>query len=341
VNGWFNGRTNVRDLTLLGYTAIDSLHTADIQPLTKLQKVVLPVTLTDMEDSLFSKAPNLRYVDMMMCDSTDIIADVKARGFSRLGIDSLQTLVYVPATYGPASGTNIVVSDSTVMKAETFHLVDGRDYYVPYAFKTDKVENTRTLVKSAVPYTICLPYDLPIPADAKAYKLSGRSNKELIFTETTETLKALQPYLIWTTTGDASLNTDAADIPANGAKTVGQQDDAPGYSLRGTLNGISNADAASIGAYTLQNDGMWHPVMSDTQEHQAASILPYRAYLLQSSRTAGTRAFGMMLEDATGITQFRTVDNDGTARIYDLSGRQISTPVRGVNIINGKKVINN
>jgi hypothetical protein len=200
------------------------------------------------------------------------------------------------------------------------------------------VENTRTLAKSDVPYSICLPYDLPIPAGAKAYKLSGRSTNELIFTETLETLEALQPYLIWTTDGDASLNTDAADIPANGARTVGQQDDAPGYSIRGTLVGISNAEAAELGAYTLQSDGLWHPVKNDTDEHRAARILPYRAYLLESFRS-GTRALGMSLEDATGITQFRTIDNDGTARIYDLSGRQLSTPVKGVNIINSKKVI--
>ena len=200
------------------------------------------------------------------------------------------------------------------------------------------MENTRTLGKSAAPYTICLPYDLPIPGDAKAYKLSGRSTNELIFTETTETLKALQPYLIWTTDGDASLNTTDADIPANGASTVGQQDDAPGFSLRGTLYNISNADAADMGAYTLQNDGLWHPVMSDTDEHRAARILPYRAYLLQSAK-AGTRAIGMTLEGTTGITQLRTVDRDGTERIYDLNGRQLSAPTKGLNIINGRKII--
>ena len=144
---------------------------------------------------------------------------------------------------------------------------------------------------------------------------------------------------MWTTTGDVKLNTDAADIPASGATTVGKQDDAPGYSIRGTLNGISNADAAAIGAYTLQNDGMWHPVMSDTQEHQAARILPFRAYLLQSARANGNRAIGMTLEGTTGIEQLRTVDRDGTERIYDLNGRQLSAPTKGINIINGKKVI--
>jgi hypothetical protein len=292
-----------------------------------------------MEDSLFSNAANLLYVDMHMCDSTNISADLKARGFSRLGIDSLQTLVYLPATYGESDGTNIVVSDGTGFSAEGFRLIDGRDYFVPYAFKTEKVENTRTLAKSAAPYSICLPYDLPIPAGAKAYKLSGRSTNELIFTETLETLKSLQPYLIWTADGDASLNTGAADIPANGATTVGQQQDAPGYSMRGTLNNISNADAADMGAYTLQNDGMWHPVKNDTDEHRAARILPYRAYLLQSARTNSSRAIGMTLEGTTGIEQLRTIDRDGTERIYDLNGRQLSVPTKGVNIKNGKKIL--
>ena len=338
VNGWFNSHTGVRDLTYLGYTSVDSLHAADIQPLTKLEKIMLPVTLTGMEDDLFTNAQNLCYVDMLLCDSTDIIADMKTRGFSRLGIDSLQTLVFVPYTYGISDGTNIVVGDSTSLSAQAFRLIDGRDYCVPYAFKTDNVEYTRTLAKSDVPYTICLPYDLPVPDGAKAYKLSGRSTNELIFTETLETLEAMHPYLIWTPDGDASLNTDAADIPANGARTVGQQDDAPGYSIRGTLVGISNAEAAELGAYTLQSDGLWHPVKNDTDEHRAARILPYRAYLLESFRS-GTRALGMSLEDATGITQFRIIDTDGTARIYDLSGRQLSAPVKGVNIINGKKVM--
>ena len=304
VKGWFDLHTGIRDLTPLVYTAVDSLHTADIQPLTKLEKIVLPTTLKAMEDSLFSNAANLLYVDMHMCDSTNISADLKARGFSRLGIDSLQTLVYLPATYGESDGTNIVVSDGAGFSAEGFRLIDGRDYYVPYAFKTDKVENTRTLAKSEVPYTICLPYDLQIPDGAKAYRLSGRSTNELIFTETTGTLEALHPYLI--------------------------------------LNGISNADAADMGAYTLQNDGLWHPVKSDTQEHKAASILPYRAYLLQSARTnAAAAAIGMTLEGTTGITQLRTIDRNGTERIYDLNGRQLSAPTKGINIINGRKVIKN
>ena len=168
--------------------------------------------------------------------------------------------------------------------------------------------------------------------------MSGRSNNELIFTQTFDRLEALQPYLIWADQGDAMLNTSSVDIPASGGTTYGQQHDAPGFSMRGTLYGISNAEATELGAYTLQQDGKWHPVMSDTEAHRAASILPYRAYLLQN-RGASTRSIGMSLEDTTGIEQLRTIDSDGTERIYDLNGRLLSAPTKGINIINGKKVI--
>ena len=108
--------------------------------------------------------------------------------------------------------------------------------------------------------------------------------------------------------------------------------------MRGTLYGISNAEAAELGAYTLQQDGLWHPVMDDTDAHRAARILPYRAYLLENRR-AGARAIGMTLEDTNGIEQLRTIDNDGTERVYDLNGRRVDGNTKGIVIKNGKKVI--
>jgi hypothetical protein len=166
----------------------------------------------------------------------------------------------------------------------------------------------------------------------------SRSDNELIFTQTLDRLEALQPYLVWADQSEASLNTGASDIPASGGTTYGRQHDAPGFSMRGTLYRIGNAEASELGAYTLQNDGKWHPVLSDNDEHRAASIPPYRAYLLENRR-AGVRAIGMKLEGTTGIEQLRTIDNDGTERVYDLNGRQLSAPTKGINVINGKKII--
>ena len=47
----------------------------------------------------------------------------------------------------------------------------------------------------------------------------------------------------------------------------------------------------------------------------------------------------MALENVDGIEQLRTIDSDGTERVYDLSGRRVSEHAKGVVIKNGKKVI--
>ena len=339
IDGWFAGRTGIKNLTPLRYTQIDTLKAAEIQPLTQLEKIALPLSLVAIEDDAFSRAKNLRYADFLMCEDDAFAENMKNGGLQKLGITE-DALCYMPKKFGESTETNVVYGDTTsVLNCANYKLIDGRDYDVPYKFNAAKVENTRTLAKSAVPYTICLPYSMQIPANAKAYKMSGRSDNELIFTQTTETLEALQPYLIWADQSDASLNAGTAEIPASGGMTFGKQHDAPGFSMRGTLNGISNDEASELGAYTLQQDGKWHPVLSDNDEHRAARILPYRAYLLQN-RGAGTRSIGMSLEGTTGIEQLRTIDSDGTERVYDLNGRQISAPAKGINIINGKKVIN-
>ena len=311
VGGWFNDHAGIKDLTPLRYTAVTELKAADMKPLTNLERIAMPTSLESIEDNSFADAKNMRWADFMMCDSTMVVDDLRGGGLRNKGF-SENTLCYMPKQYGQTDEVNVIVNNAT---------------------------NTRTLTKSAAPYTICLPYDLNIPTGAKAYKMSGRSDNELIFTQTLDRLEALQPYLIWADQGDAMLGTSGdISIPASGGTTYGQQRDAPGFSMRGTLYGISNAEASELGAYTLQNDGKWHPVLSDNDEHRAASIPPFRAYLLQN-RGARNRAIGMTLEDATGIEQLRTIDSDGTERVYDLNGRLLSTPTKGINVMNGKKII--
>jgi hypothetical protein len=358
VDGWFDSHTDVKDLTPLAYTTVGQLHAADMQQLTQLEKVALPVTLTTIDDGAFEKATNLRYVDMLMCDSTLLVDRIKASGLAKLGIDSLQTLVYLPQSYGEPNGTNIVVPSAAptgtpaansslfTLHSSLFRLVDGKDYCVPYAFEADKVENSRQLAPRKAPYTVCLPYEMSIPDNARAYVLAGRDESTLIFSEITGvSMEAMKPYLI--TTGDnpsgsnrpVLLETTHATLPAS-STAYGQQDDTYGYTLRGTLTALSNAEVADLGAYILQDDGCWHPVKSTTARELEAYVPAFRAYLLPSSRYGAPARMAMQLEHSDGaIETFTTVDLDGTRRVYDLSGRMIDGAAKGIVIKEGKKVI--
>lgn len=351
VDGWFNNHPDVKDLTPLRFTAVDSLNKATMAPLTKLEKVSLPVTLTGIEDSLFVNSKGLRYVDFLFCDSTEIVSGLRNGGFKRLGINTDQTLVYVPNTYGSSDGTNVVISTMPGnFEAQAFRLVDSLDYMVPYAFKTSKIENSRTLLTSSVPYTVCVPYKTKVPEYSRAYILSERSGNTLVFSEVSGELEAMKPYLLKVVgskrfrKNSTTLNTDIEQtIPANGGKTYGQQIDEAGYTLRGTFEGIDNKTANELGAYILQSDGDWHPVASSTDDEKKAVILPYRAYLLANTNGGMSRSIGMTLYegDVTGIENIETIDEDGTRHYYDLEGRELpSKPLRGTYIFKGKKYSN-
>jgi hypothetical protein len=262
----------VKDLSLLQYTAINSLNKATIAPLKQLEGIALPVTLTGIEEGIFAGARHLRYADFLQCDSTDVVAGLRSGGFAKLGINTQQTLAYVPSY-------------------------------------------------------------------ARAYKLAERDGNTLVFNEVKGELQAMQPYLLkvvgnkhfrkMSTTLDSKT---AQTIPASGGMTYGRQVDALGYS-------ISNADAAELGAYVLQSDGDWHPVVTDNTK---AEILPFRAFLLPSARTAAARiSMTLVDDDATGIDTIETIDEDGTHRYYDLNGRELQgKPDQGVYIYNGKKYVN-
>jgi hypothetical protein len=256
----------------------------------------------------------------------------------------------MPAEYGDVGGTNVIVDTKGKLTASEYYLNDTLDYMVPYAFDALSIVNSRKLPASDVPYTVCLPYSMTLPRGAAAaYKLSQRDGNKLVFEEipNSEELQAMHPYLLIVNEDlDVENYAFSLDSKSGAAQTIPasaglrtEQDDAPGYSVRGTFRHIGNSEAADLGAYVLRNDGDWHPV---TTANTKGEILPFRAYLLPSARNAGAR-IRMSLAgngNTTGIDTIETVDRNGTHTYYDLQGRRIEPDnAKGVVIKDGRKIV--
>jgi hypothetical protein len=346
VDNWFDSHKGVKDLTALRYTKVKRLRKDDFQKLTQLERIALPISTEKLEEGVFQNSPNLRFADFLAVEPS-VTDSLKDGGLKKLGIDLQKTLAYVPMSYGLTEETNVVCgSEDAGLMAHNYRLYDGWDYTVPYAFQTKTVENSRQLPVSSVPYTVCVPYKMNIPAGARVYELSDREGNELVFTETLEQMEAMKPYLLVAKDGGldglaVNLNTDIAqEIPTSGGNTFGRQVDTYGYSLRGTFDAIDNQTAHELNAYVLKSDGQWYLVGNDTEAHRKAYIPAYRCYLLLNGGNLSREGvLGMTLEDATTeIETIRTIDQDGTERIYDLNGRRIERILeRGVYIKNGKK----
>ena len=178
-------------------------------------------------------------------------------------------------------------------------------------------------------YTTCMPTAPTTGGGKKYYSLSGADGTTLSFTEVTQPA-AYTPYLLAVFAGSNATESSSGSGVTLSKEVSGSSAD--GYVLKGTLTGLSNADAQ--GKYILQSGGKWGQVVSGS-----VIIPPFRAYI--EATGAGARllesSFG---DDATGIRSMRTIDRDGTERWYDLQGRRIDKPVQqGVYIHNGRKEV--
>lgn len=190
--------------------------------------------------------------------------------------------------------------------------------------------------KAAYMYTTCLP-DVPATAaNAKYYTLDAATGTTLSFAEVADgDLAANTPYLVAVTEGsnlDESLT--ATDVTLK--KEADNSVEKDGFIFKGTLTGLTNADAAAAGAYILQDNNSWGKV---TTANANAYIPAFRAYIVPTDSSAPTLLNGNIGDgNMTGIQTIRTVDQDGTERWYDLNGRRIAKPAnKGVYIVNGRK----
>ena len=327
IDGWFSGNSEVANLEPLSRSRVNTIADGQFSNMQALQRIKLPATLESIGKQLLSGTPSLRYVDLRDCSSLEL---EQADARDDMGL-AQEVLVYMPVSTNVGNGLNLVWSlpDGTATCSE-YMLDDAKDYLVPVAFDAATAQTNRIVEKSEQPYTVCLPFDMLVPNGIKAYQLSGRNDGELVFAQVLGTMKAFEPYLIIVETDGVTLSSGTTvTIPVSDGSAYGHQQDAVGYSFRGSLKQIENSRANELGAYVMNDDSMWHPVLSDTDAHKAVTIPPFRCYLLQSRSNGARGAIGMTLEDASGVEQLRTIDSDGTERVYDLSGRRVDGNTKG------------
>lgn len=134
------------------------------------------------------------------------------------------------------------------------------------------------------------------------------------------------PYILYNTTEDP------IDITQSGFGTATKDV----YSA-GALTGVytDSEIAADAGNYILQTQ---HDVQAFyLVSGSARTATPYRAYL--TAPGAGARIAISFDNETTGINGVNATEKKFDGTVYDLSGRKVAQPARGLYIVNGKKVV--
>ena len=174
--------------------------------------------------------------------------------------------------------------------------------------------------------TTYLPFDVTLPADVKAYIVTQAANGVATVSEVAD-IPANQGVVL--VGQDASVTKAALTIGTANA-------DCSGNLLSGTNPQRTIEEAAKADYFIFGNGdngvGFYSPNSTTLKEN--------RAFLPAGNVSAGSSASGFRLDfggEITGIDAAIQAD-DTNATYYDLSGRRVNRPAKGLYVKGGKKI---
>ena len=219
------------------------------------------------------------------------------------------------------------------------------NYYKPIVSLSDDsyISDQATGTVDAISYTrqmsndwgtLVLPYSLTLTGSEpyRLYAISAVSENELVLKQLDGEVAAGTPCVVKRNGSESELTFGANDAELNmtiDGKTVGDM----------TFNGTYFTKEVTNG-YVIAKDCFWNvaELMKNKPEAvKGAKVGPFRAWL--DGNAAGPARLAMRIDGSTtGINTPDALDvlNDAEAEYYDLSGKRLHEPQKGVNIVRMK-----
>lgn len=180
-----------------------------------------------------------------------------------------------------------------------------------------------------------LPTTVEIPATAIVSETgyaSFCSDQALDFTD----VEDLEAYVISEVTESSATLTQVKKVPAGTGLilkgTAGEAYtvdilDGDADTFTNKLEAATTATTVDANSVYVVNEGALHP-FSGTEIPAGKAYLPM---------TSGARVLPLVFGEATGINAVQV--NEGDNAIYDLSGRRVEKPSKGIFVVNGQKIV--
>ena len=228
--------------------------------------------------------------------------------------------------YAKKIGQAIVVN-SVASQAKLFDVTDG-DWGLVHSGNDLKLTQAYTLaVSDAAAATLVLPFEATIPAAATCYTLNYTAGDDKVTaTEVETTLAANTPVLVNAAEGNHKFVSTA---------TSGDAATGSGTHTEGALTGVYAETVVPTSSYILTNGGTG--VGFRKADGTTNKVAANRAYL-----TADGAAHELFIDygGTAGITTIaKSQEPIANGQYYDLSGRHVAQPTKGLYIVNGRKVI--
>ena len=252
--------------------------------------------------------------DYTYVDLTDMDVDET----TSVALSNPNGLIYVADGATIANTTNVIEGET----CNNLVLTDKCAFAAPKAFTASKASYTR---ESGNKWgTICVPFELASDEKIQYFTLDASgvdlTNGTLTFTEASNVSAGTPAVFCRADGGSMSLSATNASIAVGDAGVADG-----GLKLVGTYAPIT----ITGDNYYIAKDAFWQA------DSKNVSVPAFRAYF--EGTATGVKSFNINTDESTGVKSV-TLEVDKQV-IYDLMGRQLKNTEKGINIVNGKKVL--
>ena len=256
-------------------------------------------------------------------------------------------LIIVSETTDDTGTTNVVKKTSgagTTYTCQHLRLSDNGTFTSPVGFTATTADYERTVASEANDYgTICLPFSTASDENIQYYQLASSTENAFVFTPITE-VAANTPVLYKRLHKNNVTveRTDVAIFPVEGEMAAS----GTSYKMVGVFQPTSvvNADetAALDGFAKIVDPNCYYIKQGQFFSlNERMNLKPFRAYITPISASEMKVPMMRISIDDNVLTGIQIIEGeDQTIKIiYDLQGRRLQKPEKGINIVNGQKII--
>ena len=318
--------------------ALDGNSKPKVQML-KTSAAVYPATVTQVwDDELEDYKEVTTYTHSVSC-SQPTANQLRVACISNINEDFTKTSGKLFRVYVTLDNTVLAASFSPkpIVKLSGLNLTTSSEVkYVPADFScrpfTTGIPTERTLAVNVSSTnkigTLILPFNADLPTGLKAYSCNAIGEGDLLTLTQASSIEACTPYIVYAENGySGNLSGTASLTDATNVTDVFTD---------GYLTGVLTTATTNNG-YVLQNQGSG-PMFYDT-DGATFSIPAGRCYLTPSASN-NVKSFGFNFDIETAIQdELINCKSSNCKLLYDLSGRRVESPTRGIYIQGTRKVI--
>ena len=256
-------------------------------------------------------------------------------------------LIIVSETTDDEGATNVIKKNDeagTAYTCQNLHLTDNGTFTSPVSFTAATANYNRTVAAEANDFgTICLPFSAVSDENIQFYQLTSSNGNAFVFTPIDEA-EANTPVLY------KRLNKENVTVNRTSVEVVPVQGEmaAAGnsYKMVGVFQPtsvVSEEGIAAVDGFAKIVDPNCYYIKQGQffSLNERMNLKPFRAYITPTNQ--GMMQVPLMninIEDNvhTDIQIIEGADKTVTI-VYDLAGRRLQKPEKGLNIVNGQKII--